>query len=43
MGLPGRTLSVGAGEGCDGGGMLAVTFAREGEAIAVGVARGVPD
>ena len=32
---------VGAGEGCDGGGMIGETFGKEGEAVVVGVGRGV--
>ena len=42
VGLPGRTLNVGAGEGCDGGGMTGDAFISEGEAVAVGVGTGVP-
>lgn len=41
VGLPGRTEKVGAGEGCDGGAMTGDAFVSEGEAVAVGVGKGV--
>jgi hypothetical protein len=33
--------NVGAGEGCEGGGMIGEAFVNDGEAVAVGVGTGV--
>jgi hypothetical protein len=41
VGLPGRTENVGAGDGCEGGGMIGEVFINDGEAVAVGVGTGV--
>ena len=43
VGLPGRIMKVGAGDGCDGGASTGDAFVRDGEAVAVGVGRGVED
>lgn len=40
-GLPGRTEKVGAGEGCDGGTITGEAFVSDGEAVAIGVGKGV--
>jgi len=36
-GLPGRTVNVGAGEGCEGGTMIGEAFGKDGESLAAGV------
>jgi hypothetical protein len=41
VGLPGRTENVGAGDGCEGGGIIGEAFANDGEEVAVGVGIGV--
>jgi hypothetical protein len=41
VGLPGRTENVGAGDGCEGGGMTGETFVNDGDVVAVGVGMGV--
>lgn len=41
VGLPGLMVKVGAGDGCDGGGMIGEALVREGDAVAVGVGTGV--
>lgn len=40
-GLPGRIENVGAGEGCEGGAMTGDAFVSDGDAVAVGVGKGV--
>jgi len=40
-GLPGRTENVGAGEGLDGAGITGEAFISDGDAVVVGVGRGV--
>ena len=41
MGLPGRTENVGAGDGCEGGGMTGEAFVNGGDVAVVGVGMGV--
>lgn len=41
VGLPGRMVKVGAGDGCDGGAMIGEALVSDGEAVAVGVGTGV--
>ena len=41
VGLPGRTVNVGAGDGCEGGGMTGEAFVNDGDVVVVGVGTGV--